>query len=247
MSYRLRSRGAYHEFEPIEASGGHVVNIMINGVQHRAHYFFSNPQSPESFTLDRCGSDPEVKYVVIAAGGAGGGSSSSKAGGGGAGGEVIQGSYHFLEEKALPVSVGLGGVGVASAAGNAGQNSSLGTAGTDIFVNASGGSGGPYANPGLSQAGENVTISNLTVEYGKDGTNGTTSELKAIFASFGSGGNGENIQTHTVAGVSGLSGFDGVVIVYYPIAPRAGYQNPSVPDKPEMPASYTTSLLQDVF
>jgi len=72
MSYRLRSRGTYHEFEPIQASGGTVLETMIDGTLHKVHYFTS--VGSHTFTLDRFGSNPEINYLIVGGGGSGGAS-----------------------------------------------------------------------------------------------------------------------------------------------------------------------------
>ncbi len=248
MSYRLRFRGSGYEFTPIEATGGSVVQCMINNRLHKVHYFYSPGES--SFTLNRFGSDPEIKYLVIGGGGGGGSSSQGlPGGGGGSSGQVISGSYHFLEEKSLSISIGAGG-----AAGQNGAASSLGSSGTDIYVLANGGaSGSPSSGVGgagssgpatgiIGGPGTSSIVNGISSIYGIGGDAGQSGIYGTTPSQFGSGGGGSAPEGGNTLGFSGRPG---VVIIAYPIAPKTGYENPGVPDKPAAPTA-VPGILHDI-
>lgn len=160
-------------FVPITATGGTVSEVVDNGRVYRVHSFTSVGTS--SFNVLETGTDPEVEYLVVGGGGAGG---RGLAGGGGAGG-LLSGTTS-VDIQNYTISVGAGGVGVASdRRGSSGANSAFGTisalggggggAWTSVInLNSTGASGGS----GGGAAGGTQSPSNRTRVPGAAGTQG---------------------------------------------------------------------------
>ncbi len=169
-------------FEPIQATGGDISDITVDGVTYRVHTF-RNTGSTNFVVSDVGNGDGVVEYLIAAGGGSGGGGFNNFAsGGGGGGGGVLIGNVTVTATTYAAI-VGAGGAAVSgNIPGNAGSNSSVfgqtavggGRGGcwqtTGTATNAgSGGSGGGGANASGASDGAAGTTA-----QGTAGGNGLT-------------------------------------------------------------------------
>lgn len=200
-------------FEPIQATGGDISDITVDGVTYRVHTFRNTGST--NFVVSSIGnSDGNVEYLIVAGGGSGG---QRLSGGGGAGG-VLSGNT-TVTATTYAVVVGAGGAAAgAQALGNAGGNSSVfgqtavggggggGYNGSASVGGGSGGSGGGAASGGgVGGAG--------TAGQGNAGGTGNITNWDGDSGYSGGGGGGAGAAgTNGVGGgpVNGLPGAGGI-------------------------------------
>ena len=169
-------------FEPIQATGGTVTDIEIEGIDYRVHSFTSVGTS--TFNVQNIGSNGQIEYLIVAGGGGGGGVIGS---GGGAGGLILDSVN--LNQTNYTITVGDGGLGgtgwdTSTQSGIKGDDSSA------FGLIAIGGGGGAY-HGGASTGG-------YLQKNGGSGAGGTTTDggptggtgLQPSSASGGLGNNG---------------------------------------------------------
>ena len=154
---------------PLQATGGDIADIEVDGVAYRVHTFRNVGSA--SFTVTSLGnSNGQVEYLIVAGGGGGGGW-----GGGGGGGGVLTGTT-TVSPQTYTVVVGAGGARGTSAytGGGDGGNSSV------FGLTAIGGGGGGWYNtnngrPGGSGGGGGGGEANTTA-FGSFGGAGTAGQ-----------------------------------------------------------------------
>jgi hypothetical protein len=150
MNMSLRFRGISGSgFEPIQATGGTITEIEIDGTLYRVHTFLN---SAENFVITKSSNEENiVDYLVVAGGGGGGGGDNETrpGGGGGGAGGLRTGSLTLSEiPRSYTVSVGIAGSG-SIARGGKGGNSAFHNILTE------GGGGGGSSGDTSGQSGGN--------------------------------------------------------------------------------------------
>lgn len=121
-------------FEPIVASGGTELEILVDSVIYKVHTFTTSG----ILNVSQLGSAPQADILVVAGGG---GSGQDLGGGGGGGGVAYAPLYSIASATSYNISVGLGGAGSTnSAPGSNGADSSFASAITTF----GGGGGGSW-------------------------------------------------------------------------------------------------------
>ena len=207
------------EFAPMQATGGTVTNITVDGADYRVHTFTSSG----TFQVTDLGTtDGQVEYLIVAGGGGGGGGRYN--GGGGAGG-VRMGTIN-LSNASYSIVVGAGGGGgrPTSDDWDGDENGKNGSNSSAFGITAIGGGGGGGAlstsgvagNPGGSGGGAGQLGS--PVQPGGTATSGQGFAGGSASSSFGGnssswitgGGGGGATQAGRQSGLAdGVSGSGG--------------------------------------
>jgi len=144
-----------------------------------------------------------ASYLIVAGGGGGGGANNTEGGGGGGAGGLLTGTTTFTPLSVYTITVGAGGVGVASN-GNLGSNSSI--TGLTAAVGGGGGAKGTASSGGSGGGGGSATGSGTaglgTVGQGNNGGAGTGGSPRAA----GGGGGAGAVGTNGVTGQGGAGG-----------------------------------------
>jgi hypothetical protein len=201
-------------FPTIEASGGEVSDITIEGENYRVHQFKQN----SDFVVSS--GEGEIEYLIVGGGGGGGGSTS---GGGGGGGFIT--NSKFITSGTYSISVGSGGAGgLTRSPGNNGGNSVA--FGLTAF---GGGSGGGTNESGFWEAtnggsgGGGGRYVGRGVCNGADGTEGQGNSGGNCFndanpggGGGGAGGRGENATSLKSGngGIGRMSRITGTEVYY---------------------------------
>lgn len=133
---------------PIEATGGTVNDVNIDGVNYRIHSFTSVGTS--SFSVTNAGTNPSVDVLLIGGGGSGG---AGTGGGGGAGGLIYIQDYEIVNSN-YTVNIGAGGTNNDYLTGTSGNNSII-SDGNRILTALGGGHGGSTESGGPNANGVN--------------------------------------------------------------------------------------------
>jgi hypothetical protein len=218
-------------FEPIQATGGDVSDVTVDGVTYRVHSFKTTGST--NFVVSSVGNgDGVVEYLIAAGGGSGGGAFNNFASGGGGGGGGVLADNYTVSATTYAAVVGAGGAAVSGQLpGNPGGNSSVfgqtavggGRGGcwqtTGTLTNAgSGGSGGGGANAsggaqgaagtaGQGNAGGDGLTYTANINSGGGGGGGAVSAGQNSTAA--AGGNGGNGITSSITGTSLVYGSGG--------------------------------------
>jgi hypothetical protein len=309
MVAQLRYRGNADSYKPIEATGGTIVQAMINNVLHNVHYFTKTGLN--TFNVIFPGSkDRIIKYLVLAGGASGGDSDNeTEAGAGGGAGGYREGQVALTSPVSIDVFIGAGGSppsGSGSDVGNDGQSSYISSTALSLNISSAGGGGGGngQGNPGRnggSGGGSNRRTTTFGLgntpattppqgyngivgtgniggggggssaaapgQAGGDGRQSSISGTLSIYAiggsggnnmaygfspaEFGSGGGGAGAAGEKAADPAqrmnpGIAGRSGVVIIAYPISPKAGFDNPQVPNIVTKPTAVSNILFDTV-
>ena len=174
----------------VNATGGTITTILVNGVNYTVHTFISNGTFTPNF-------NGTVEYLVVAGGGGGGSSGGGGGGGGGAGGFRTATGYVVYANSMVNVTVGAGGVGGTNSNGNSGQASVFG-----IIISDGGGYGSGSTTGGNGGSGGGGTFGsyiggNATTGQGFNGGNGS--------ATNGVGGGGGGSGTAGISGTTHLN------------------------------------------
>ena len=162
-------------FQPVDASGGTVTDVIIDEQTYRVHSY-TNPGT-STFVINDAGSEQKIDVIVAAGGGGGGGDR----GGGGGAGEVIIAQGLDISSGNYDVIVGSGGSGGpgADTNGSPGSNSKFDTYEAlgggegrhqNGGVGGEGGSGGGSGTSTTSRGGFSYRLSRLGL--GNDGQRG---------------------------------------------------------------------------
>ena len=156
MAYQFRYRGIADAYRATEATGGYVVQAMIDNVLHNVHYFQTSGSS--TFSVVFPGSaDRTIKYLVVGGGGSGGDADNeTEAGSGGGAGGYREGEITLSSPVDISVSVGSGGIpssGGGCDVGTDGQASSIIAPDISLDVIAAGGGGGGNGQGGAGRNG----------------------------------------------------------------------------------------------
>lgn len=218
-------------FEPIQATGGDLSDIDVDGVTYRVHTFRN--VGTVNFVVSSVGnSDGQVEYLIVAGGGSGGGAFNNFASGGGGGGGGVLAGNSAVTTTTYAVVVGGGGAAVSgNAPGNAGGNSSVfgqtavgggrggcwqtggtltnaGTGGSGGGgANASGGAQGATGIPGQGNAGGDGLTYTANINSGGGGGGGADSAGQNSTSI--AGGNGGNGISSSITGVPLMYGSGG--------------------------------------
>jgi len=159
---------------PVEATGGSISDITIDGDEYRVHVFTSTGSS--TFGVQSLGNiTDDVDYLVVAGGGGGGGSAGSGASGAGGGAGGLLNGITTLTIQDYSVVVGTGGSSGGSESDVRGGNGANSTA---FGLTSIGGGGGGSREPGNGQ--------------GKNGGSGGGEGSQRLASSgFGLGTNGQ--------------------------------------------------------
>lgn len=156
-------------FQPVEATGGTVTDIDVDGVTYRVHTFTSTG----TFEVTDSGTDATVDYLVVAGGGGGGGAGASGGSGGGGGGVVRADGTVTTGSHSVTVGAGGGrGDGTGDIGFNGENSQFLGT----TAIGGGGGEGGgtPSGESGGSGGGSRRDTNNRGGDFGvalQPGTN----------------------------------------------------------------------------
>jgi len=132
---------------PVEATGGSISDITIDGDGYRVHVFTSTGSS--TFGVQSLGNiTDDVDYLVVAGGGGGGGSAGSGASGAGGGAGGLLNGITTLTVQDYSVVVGTGGSSGGSSSDTRGGNGANSTA---FGLTSIGGGGGGSREPGNGQ------------------------------------------------------------------------------------------------
>lgn len=204
-------------FAPIEATGGTVTDITVDGVDYRVHSFTSTGTS--TFTVNAIGDDATVEYLIVAGGGGGGNgwvSTSNQGRNGGCGGAggllagtkgVNTGTYSiFVGAGGAPDTSGQNSVALSLTAvgGGKGGPADTQTAGS----NGGSGGGGPGYRSGYFFEETWHGGGSGTAGQGNDGADGQE------FLGGGGGGAGGPGQGNAVGGAGITSSITGTPTVY---------------------------------
>ena len=178
------------DFEPIQATGGTVTDIIDNGKPYRVHTF--TPTGTSLFTVLTQGTIGEVDVLVVAGGG-GGATTGSDTAGGGAGGLIFRPNLN-VSTQSFSITVGNGGdtnnngqkstaFGLTAVGGGRGSTSQ-----TDGVAGGSGGGAGRNSGVGGDGIQPNQAGDSGTFGFGnRGGTNTGHSGTEGM----GGGGAGE--------------------------------------------------------
>ena len=144
-----------------------------------------------------------ASYLIVAGGGGGGGANNTEGGGGGGAGGLLTGTTSLTPSSVYTITVGAGGVGVASN-GNLGSNSSI--TGLTAAVGGGGGAKGTASSGGSGGGGGSASGAGAagsgTVGQGNNGGTGSGGSPRAA----GGGGGAGAVGTAGVTGQGGAGG-----------------------------------------
>jgi hypothetical protein len=122
----------------VEATGGTVTDITVDGVDYKVHTFTSSG----NFVVTRGG---DIEFLIVAGGGGGGSAGATGGGGAGGAGGLITG-MQTVTATSYSVIVGAGGASGTGGAANAGTQGNVSSA--FVFSATGGGAGGGAATNG---------------------------------------------------------------------------------------------------
>lgn len=223
MAYNLRYRGLADAYKAIEATGGTVVQAMIDNFMHNVHYFTSTGESTFSVTFPGS-KDRVIKYLVIGGGGSGGDADNeTEAGAGGGAGGYREGEISLSSAVDVSVFVGAGANppgGGGCDVGNDGQASYILSTDLSLDIVAAGGGGGGSGQGGVGRNGGSGGGSNRrTSAFGLGNTPATDPAQGyngfANTGNIGGGGGGSAAASTGQAGGSGKqSSITGLLSTY---------------------------------
>lgn len=213
MNHVFEAGELVSDFVPIQAFGGNITNVIIDGVQYRIHAFL---EGTSTFNVINPGTLGTVDVLVV---GGGGGASGRHGGGGGAGGLIFREEL-IITEQNYPIIVGAGGIGM----GDPGAGSPCSGGGTRIhtggqnssafsLIAIGGGRGDTYgsATQGGSAGGAGWACSPILPLQpisisGGFGSTGGGGGLPPAYQGGGGGGSAQSGQAGTSDGTGGRGG-----------------------------------------